>query len=96
MVRSILDEAINYPELRKLDDNDREDIESLDWEHMKTGDYGDGDGVFIKFRKGQDFMLLDDDGYVCIWYENLSSISKFKGDIKNKSEFKRVLKMIGL
>lgn len=75
---------------------DREDILSCNWEHKFNGFSEDGKTTFDKFQRGDMFLLHEDDGHVVIWMENLSSVTYFRGTIKNKSVLKQVLKMIGV
>ncbi len=75
---------------------DREDVLSCNWEHKFNGFSEDGKTTFDKFQRGDMFLLHEDDGHVVIWMENLSSVTFFRGIIKNKSELKKVLKMLGI
>jgi hypothetical protein len=83
---------------------DKEDIESLGWEHLGSGWYNLkvvpgslGYWNYVKLRKWQDNNIFIE-GYRGdpIVYENTEHQKLFDGNIKNKSELKRLMKQLGI
>lgn len=74
---------------------DREDIESEGWEYKEHSSFN----AQIHFIKNNKWLTVDfEDGTIMIHnaLEYEDHFSWFSGKIKNKSELKKVLKMIGL
>jgi len=92
----MIDDGMLESESIRVKHLDKEDIESLGWEHKLHGFSEDGDTTFDKFQKRNYFMIHEDDGFIIIWFENQSSITSFRGTVRNKSELKKILKQIGV
>ena len=73
---------------------DREDLESLGWGYDKTYPGLNED----MFTTEEQILDYDYDSKYCriYWRENNGDVTRFSGTIKNKSELKKVLKMIGV
>jgi formyltetrahydrofolate hydrolase len=92
--RLILDKQVRVPYLTK------EDIEAEGFK--KVGDQFESIKTYLGIGTGDDKKLciyFDEEDYmVDIWYRSNRGdlYTKFEGVIKNKSEFRKILKMIGV
>ena len=74
---------------------DREDIESLGWEYMKT--HAGLNEDYFELSGDIYYMDFDYDNNFCrIAMEGEGDVTRFSGTIKNKSELKKLLKQLGI
>ena len=81
---------------------DREDIESLGWEFIK--EYKEPGSYYLVFKKGHTELTLHpalEETTLFIEHESATGINStgypiFRGQIKNKSELKKLLKQLGI